>query len=153
MKNSDLGEISGCCDVDTACSVNSRDRIGTKEQAVFTAAFDGAAMTGDNRIKPGQIMLRQRWHFAISEWVPAAIIICAEDAIIICDENDTIKLINQQTEVHFRYGREELAGRPIEVLVADKFRAVNERKGSSHADTANREDGTPGIENEGRRGA
>lgn len=46
----------------------------------------------------------------------------APDAIVIVDQTGRIVLINSQTERLFRYAREELLGRPIEILVPDRFR-------------------------------
>ena len=46
----------------------------------------------------------------------------APDAIVIVDKTGRIVLINSQTERLFGYAREELLGRPIEILVPDRFR-------------------------------
>jgi len=46
----------------------------------------------------------------------------APDAMVIVDPDGRIELVNSQTEVMFGYGRGELLGRPVEVLVPPRFR-------------------------------
>ncbi|MFE4753076.1 PAS domain-containing protein, partial [Streptomyces mirabilis] len=46
----------------------------------------------------------------------------APDAMIIVDDTGTITLVNAQTEALFGYGREELLGRTVDLLVPDRFR-------------------------------
>jgi PAS domain S-box-containing protein len=54
----------------------------------------------------------------------------APDAIVIVNRSGHIVLINSQTERLFGYSREELIGRPIEILVPSRFaRHVNHREG------------------------
>ena len=47
----------------------------------------------------------------------------APDAMVIVDDAGTIKLVNAQTETLFGYPRTELLGRPVELLVPERFRA------------------------------
>ncbi|MFG2307843.1 PAS domain S-box protein [Streptomyces sp. NPDC048566] len=47
----------------------------------------------------------------------------APDAMVIVDDTGTIRLVNAQTEALFGYRREELLGRPVELLVPGRFRA------------------------------
>lgn len=51
----------------------------------------------------------------------------APDAMVIVDEAGVIKLVNAQTEALFGYPRDELLGRPVEVLVPGRFRADHAR--------------------------
>ncbi|NBM20546.1 PAS domain S-box protein [Streptomyces sp. GC420] len=46
----------------------------------------------------------------------------APDAMVIVDDAGTIQLVNAQTEALFGYRREELLGRPVEILVPHRFR-------------------------------
>ncbi|WP_427924895.1 SpoIIE family protein phosphatase [Streptomyces sp. cg40] len=47
----------------------------------------------------------------------------APDAMVIVDDNGTIKLVNAQTETLFGYPRKELLGHPVELLVPERFRS------------------------------
>ncbi|WP_372478128.1 SpoIIE family protein phosphatase [Streptomyces barringtoniae] len=46
----------------------------------------------------------------------------APDAMVIVDDAGAIRLVNAQTEALFGYRREELLGRPVELLVPGRFR-------------------------------
>ncbi|MGW1588648.1 SpoIIE family protein phosphatase [Streptomyces sp. NPDC002386] len=45
----------------------------------------------------------------------------APDAMVIVDDKGLIRLVNAQTEALFGYGREELLGHPVELLVPGRF--------------------------------
>jgi PAS domain S-box-containing protein len=47
----------------------------------------------------------------------------APDAMVIMGPTGAIELVNKQAEALFGYGRDELVGQPIEVLVPERFRA------------------------------
>ena len=47
----------------------------------------------------------------------------APDAMVIVDNGGVIRLVNAQTEEMFGYGRGELVGRPVEILLPQRFRA------------------------------
>src|SRR3712207_5626509 len=46
----------------------------------------------------------------------------APDAIVIVGGDGRIVLVNRQTEALFGFGREDLLGQPIEILVPERFR-------------------------------
>ncbi|MFY4722557.1 PAS domain S-box protein [Streptomyces sp. LaBMicrA B280] len=61
----------------------------------------------------------------------------APDAMVIVDDTGVIRLVNAQTEALFGYLREELLGRPVELLVPHRFRAHHTRHRDGYA--ANRQ--------------
>ncbi|MFF7751592.1 PAS domain S-box protein [Streptomyces sp. NPDC007971] len=61
----------------------------------------------------------------------------APDAMVIVDDTGTIRLVNAQTEALFGYRREELLGRPVELLVPHRFRTDHTRHRDGYA--ANRQ--------------
>lgn len=58
----------------------------------------------------------------------------APDAMVIVDDTGTIRLVNAQTEALFGHRRDELLGRPVELLVPGRFRAQHtaHRDGYAH---------------------
>ncbi|MFI8536444.1 PAS domain S-box protein [Streptomyces aquilus] len=61
----------------------------------------------------------------------------APDAMVIVDDGGIIKLVNAQTEALFGYGREELLGHPVELLIPHRFRPHHTRHRGGYA--ANRQ--------------
>src|SRR6266511_5130973 len=52
-----------------------------------------------------------------------ALLESAPDSIVIVDREGRIAIVNQQVEQMFGYGRDELIGQPVEILVPERFRA------------------------------
>src|SRR5690242_1645763 len=61
----------------------------------------------------------------------------APDAMVIVDDTGIIKLVNAQTEALFGHGREELLGRPVELLIPHRFHAQHTAHRSGY--TTNRQ--------------
>ncbi len=75
----------------------------------------------------------------------------APDAVVCVDADGRIVLVNAQTERLFGYGRDELVGQPVEVLVPDAIRAVHPAHRARYvADPQPRQMGA-GLELAGRR--
>lgn len=49
----------------------------------------------------------------------------APDAMVIVNENNQLVLVNSQAEKLFGYPRQELQGRPVEVLIPDRFKTAH----------------------------
>jgi len=49
----------------------------------------------------------------------------APDAIVITGDDGRIRLVNTQAEVMFGYGRGELLGRPVEILLPERLRVIH----------------------------
>ncbi|WP_405536133.1 MEKHLA domain-containing protein [Streptomyces sp. NBC_00075] len=62
-----------------------------------------------------------------------ALLEAAPDAMVIVDDTGIIRLVNAQTEALFGYRRDELLGRPVELLVPDRFQANHTRHRDGYA--------------------
>jgi PAS domain S-box-containing protein len=88
--------------------------MGVERGGVAVAAGAAALLSGGGARAGQQADAEQRFR---------ALLEAAPDAMVIVDEAGTIKLVNAQTEAVFGYPRQELLGRPVEVLVPGRFRA------------------------------
>jgi PAS domain S-box-containing protein len=63
------------------------------------------------------------------EWLSGgrfvALVEAAPDAMVCVDADGRIALVNAQTERLFGYGRDELVGEPVEMLVPDQLRGLH----------------------------
>lgn len=48
---------------------------------------------------------------------------CAPDAVLVVDRDGCISRVNARAEATFRYGRDELIGRAVEILIPERFAA------------------------------
>ena len=55
----------------------------------------------------------------------------APDAVVIADRDGRIVRVNGQAEKMFGYGREDLAGQEVEVLMPERFRPAHRRRAPS----------------------
>ena len=82
--------------------MNSTEHRSARQQAALERAIDPVAGTEE----PFRALLE-----------------AAPDAMVIVDDAGIIRLVNAQTEAMFDYGRDELLGRPVEILVPERFRS------------------------------
>jgi PAS domain S-box-containing protein len=75
----------------------------------------------------------------------------APDGVVIIDAHGVIRLVNRQLEALFGYRREELVGRPIEVLVPDHVRAVHPGHRARYFDAPDTRPMGAGLELSARR--
>lgn len=62
----------------------------------------------------------------------------APDAMLVVDEKGLITLVNAQTEILFGYEREDLLGKPIEMLIPERFRAHHPALRAHYGETPRR---------------
>jgi PAS domain S-box-containing protein len=75
----------------------------------------------------------------------------APDAMVIVDRDGLVQIINAQTERLFGYSREELIGKPVEMLVPQRFHAEHVGHRSHYADSPHPREMGAGLELAGRR--
>ena len=75
----------------------------------------------------------------------------APDAVVVVDESGSLSIINPQTEKLFGYNRSEILGKPLEILIPERFRAKHpEHRAEYFVQPQTRPMGT-GLELFGRR--
>ena len=103
------------------------------------------------RQRQGAADLRMWDAVQLTDSLLVAMLDAAPDAIVCVDADGRIVLVNAQTERLFGYGREELAGQLVEILVPDAIRAGHPARRAGYvADPRPRQMGE-GIELAGRR--
>jgi PAS domain S-box-containing protein len=75
----------------------------------------------------------------------------APDAMVIVDEGGTIRIVNSQTERLFGWDRAELLGKPVEVLIPDRFRDSHSAHRQAYAHAPRTRNMGTGLELYGRR--
>jgi diguanylate cyclase (GGDEF)-like protein/PAS domain S-box-containing protein len=81
----------------------------------------------------------------------AAILEAAPDPIVIVDQDGTIAIVNDQTERVFGYGRGELIGLPVEVLIPEPLRGRHIRHRLGYAEAPRTRRMGTGLDLQGRR--
>lgn len=75
----------------------------------------------------------------------------APDGMVIVDQHGTIQLVNQQTELLFRYARAELIGKPVEILMPAHVRRHHAELRTAYAEGATARGMGTGLRLQGRR--
>ena len=75
----------------------------------------------------------------------------APDAIVIAAADGRIELVNAQTERLFGYGRDEMIGRPVELLIPERYRTHHPRHREDYFRNARTRPMGAGLELYGRR--
>ncbi len=75
----------------------------------------------------------------------------APDAMVIVNRAGEIVLVNSQTEHLFGYGRDEMLGQPVEMLIPERFRGIHPQHRMQYAEAAALRPMGLGIELYGRR--
>src|SRR5260370_4566229 len=75
----------------------------------------------------------------------------APDAMVCVDADGRMALVNAQTERLFGYGRDELVGQPVEMLVPDAVRAIHPGRRAGYVSDPRPRPMGAGMELAGRR--
>jgi PAS domain S-box-containing protein len=122
---------------------NSR-RTNTREQSSVTSG-DGAGVVNPEGSE------RQAAEASRSEALTRALLESAPDAMVIADAEGQIQLLNAEAERLFGYEREELVGRPVEVLIPDRWRASHRDQRAAFSDSPRVRSMHSGLDLWGRR--
>ena len=113
-------------DVETVC---------TKGDGTCIAAFVVASAVRDpsgGRLAGVSVVARDMTGRRRADEKFRALLESAPDAMVVVDAEGAIGLVNAQTETLFGYPRAELIGRPVEVLVPERFRDMHRSQRGSY---------------------
>jgi len=88
------------------------------------------------------------------EWVPPDfrdLLDSAPDAMVIVNSDGRIVVVNSQTEILFGYGRQELLGQPVDILIPDRFDPQHAKHRAAFCAEPRVRPMAPGLELLGRR--
>jgi PAS domain S-box-containing protein len=115
-----------------ASVIEPKEKEYVKKDGSRVAVLSGAALLGNGECLVVVLDLTaRRWaepvvkhlHEArVSETKFRGLLESGPDAIAIVDAQGTILIVNGQTEVLFGYDRSEMLGKPVEMLIPDRFR-------------------------------
>jgi PAS domain S-box-containing protein len=75
----------------------------------------------------------------------------APDAMVIVDRDGLVQIVNAQTERLFGYSRDELIGKPVEILMPQRFHAQHVGHRSNYSESPRPREMGAGLELSGRR--
>jgi PAS domain S-box-containing protein len=115
---------------DHAHTVSQTENVGPRVQVSKRAPLgDVGARTQELRLPEAGVSGRQ------SEDLLGTAVELMPDAILVVGDEGRIALVNQQAEVLFGYTREELLGRPVEMLIPARFHAAYLQHRARHTTT------------------
>jgi PAS domain S-box-containing protein len=107
--------------------------MGAQGSALFGLRKDGREFPAEVSLSPIEVS-GQRWVIAAirdgtrrrqTEDYVRAVLEAAPDAMVITNADGVITLVNEQTESMFGYGRDQLLGRPVEILIPERYRRAH----------------------------
>ncbi len=102
--------------------VNAINAMEILIDIVRTAVFTGYLSAKENIIRDQQQAILDANERARAEEKFRGLLESAPEAMVIVDGKGKICIVNSQTENLFGYGREELFGKPVELLIPKRFR-------------------------------
>ncbi len=132
-----LGEDAAIeCLLDGATDYVLKGKLGRLAPAVRRALKESEALESLRRVEKEKSLMMEQ--LRMSEARFRGVLESAPDSAVIVDSGGVIRFANRQTELILGYSQEELLGRPLEILVPDRFKPshakhVGSYKGDPHA--------------------